>query len=412
MPLAGSSGARLPREAFRAKVVDRSAAWSSIVSTDRSVPWFSPSATNMSTPVADLTLLRDASAAGDLTKARSAWLGCLMDIKHKFIVSLTRPGSSREEFFIVGQHMPESCVLAWPVKRERVPKGYDAFYFTLLPTRMPTLLSIWSLERDFVVAWPYEWRPWHWQYFEFPLARNKLKPQVRLFQSGKPSSVLELVARHTWWGLGKAVLTEVATRYQVDIGQGANLYETVFALTKHFTGEDDSEVCEITHARLVHCDAVTEFDDELLAVDAAVEVMGQYDHQAVHEDQRVAASRKAEREAFASAYKVRRIATAPKKRARKAGAPSAPLRLPPISTTPHAGAKRLCPPSASIWRGLTRGEWWGHQKPYQRCSASWQRHGGQGALVVVLQLLWRQALEKQGKDISDCLVEGLFSPST
>lgn len=97
-----------------------------------------------------------------------------------------------------------------------------------------------------------------------------------------------------------------------------------------------------------------------------------------------------------------------KGRARASGrSQNAKARKLPCSIT-HERAKEFAPPGASIWRGLTRGEFCGHLPPYRRVSASWARFGQEGALRETLRLLWSQSLASQGLEEADCPVQGIF----
>lgn len=412
MPLASGFATRLPKEAFRGRPKDRSAEWSALVSTERSVPWWSPSATNMTAPCADLALLRHATSCRDLRLCRDAWLGCFMSVKHSFVISLKVPGTQTEAFWLAGSHLVDSSVIAWPVRRLQV-RGYDAWYFELAEATEPHFVSIWSLEPSFVQAWPYHARSWFWQFYEYPKARGSWAPQVRLFQDGAPRSVLQFAAENGFWNMGKAILGEVAKKYNIDTGAGSDLFGVVFSMAKHITQKEDDEVCRMCHKRLVHIDAASEFSDELLSVDAAVEVMDYYDHQVISDEQKAVVSRSVERKEYAQSYKARRQSVGGSKAKGKQSSAStcrrgAPSTMPPPSTIPQAEAKRYIPQTASIWRGVQRGQWCGHQPPYQRCSASWQKHGEAEAMLIVVRKLWSQALELDGKGPEACPIQGVF----
>eukprot|EP00969_Alexandrium_andersonii_P203749 9002740-Alexandrium_andersonii.AAC.1 len=147
---------------------------------------------------------------------------------------------------------------------------------------------------------------------------------------------------------------------------------------------------------------------EIAQLDAAIETFDHFDQDAVVGEKQRASRRVEDRQALASEYVAKKHALAQassgSKRAKKG--PQKRTALP--STIPQAEAKRYLPPDAHIWRGLVRGEWAGHLRPYPRCSARWADHSEDGALKVVLRMLWRQHFELNGLSEADCPIEGLF----
>ena len=83
------------------------------------------------------------------------------------------------------------------------------------------------------------------------------------------------------------------------------------------------------------------------------------------------------------------------------------LKLPPGELT-TAQLSHLRPPNSGLWRGNLQRRWNGHCPPFMRVSASWDLFGHRSAAVLVLRDIWQQRLFLEGKDVTECPVEGLF----
>lgn len=54
------------------------------------------------------------------------------------------------------------------------------------------------------------------------------------------------------------------------------------------------------------------------------------------------------------------------------------------------------------------GAWQGHLQPYCRVGRSWARYGEHEALRLVIADLWDKWLDSEGKQRSECPIEGVF----
>ena len=129
-----------------------------------------------------------------------------------------------------------------------------------------------------------------------------------------------------------------------------------------------------------------------LDVDAAVEVMDPRDRDDLKREQKTTKSSQDERVLFAHEYK----GLCKTLRAKRKGVKA--QKLP--AAIPHEHCKKYLPPGCSAWRGLARGEWWGHCPGYKRVKADWSQHGEQAAMMKVLKTMWQQHCEKNGLDAS------------
>ena len=146
----------------------------------------------------------------------------------------------------------------------------------------------------------------------------------------------------------------------------------------------------------------------LLQVDEALEVLEETDVRLVKDERSAFLAKQAEHDEFALSYqrKAESVRGDDAKKLKK----SEPSRLRlPEHHVPQCEAKRYIPPGTAIWQGRTIICWNGHCPPYRRCSGTLAEYGNSElALRVVLKMLWRQYLKKNGKTERDCTVEGLL----
>lgn len=164
-----------------------------------------------------------------------------------------------------------------------------------------------------------------------------------------------------------------------------------------------------------------EFASALLHVDAAAEVLEQYDEEKLEEEQEAHKKRSEEQTAFRQAFKAHQREVAeradrhggrrgggggaaegggPRGGARGARGPTP--RLP--ATIEQSTAKKFLPEGGTIWRGLTRGEWCGHFAPNPRIRSKWEDFpdGESGAMRCVLRRLWMQYADRHGFEYPAC----------
>lgn len=182
------------------------------------------------------------------------------------------------------------------------------------------------------------------------------------------------------------------------------MFDCLYEMIQQELGGSASETLDILHRRLAHS-AVNDVSAAILEVDEAVELLERSDVRVLYQEQQDVRREKTSRQSFADAYRERRRTLAMKCPGRRGS--RAKSVLPKLgSQVDQKLAKSLLPPGASIWRGLTRGQWCGHLQPYARVSRPWAGDESAACLQVIREL-WDQFLEMTGQDWSACTVEGL-----
>jgi hypothetical protein len=175
-----------------------------------------------------------------------------------------------------------------------------------------------------------------------------------------------------------------------------------------------SELLDILALRF-QCSSINdELAPVLMEVDSAAEVLERADESVLHDAQKATRTERSDRVAFQAEYRERRQVLMPRPPAPKAGgkgggrggrgrgrgrADIAP-KLP--ATVEHATASAFLPPNASIWRGLTRGEWCGQYGNSRRIHDKWSQWGELGSMKSVLRRLWQQYAEHMGVSFPEC----------
>lgn len=418
-----SAGGALPNKScrlddtdFRANLGCRSRPWQSVVSTNPVAGFYSPSATNSTTPDGDLGLLRDAAAAGDVRLASKAWLGCLFDYKHEFVWEHTSADGSKM-WVLPLVHLPDSAVLAHRCEKVSVA-GCNEEFFTPLVLDAPVTIGVFELG-DHVRGCSIKARSWMWQLANLQNCAQLLTPAIRFFRSADIEPVHKLACRSGFWKLSRPVIQDIARYFSIAIPEGQSMLDLLTTMASSLLGASEEETLRIAHRRVVMLNDDTLFSEELLKVDDAIQLLDSNDHEEFCREQKAAQRTVTERDEVSAEYhrratelRVRAAKSKSKdgKRRRVGDAPGAkfPKVLPPISTIPQAHAKLFIPPGSSIWRGLGRGEWWGHFAPYSRTRAAWSRYGEAGAMHEVIKRLWRQHNQFHGHPLEECPISGVF----
>ena len=148
---------------------------------------------------------------------------------------------------------------------------------------------------------------------------------------------------------------------------------------------------------------------ELYQMDAALETFDKFDEEVVKQEITSQERHEEECGSFAEDYKEKKKQTDEKNGVRRPledpGFPKFPKFVP---TVDMETLNRYKPPGSYMWRGLVKGTSHGHLKPYKRTSEAWSRNGEVEACVKVLRTLWRQWLEMNAYEVTDCPVPGLF----
>lgn len=365
---------RLVESDFRAAPRHRTKDWQNIVSTCATAPFYSPSATNSTAPDADIRMLEAAAATGDIRVASRAWLGVLFDYRHEFAFEHRFPNGEKA-WVMPLSHMPDSAVLALKCQRTAVA-GCNHEFFPLQVLDAPVLLGVFDIG-DNVVGCRVKARSWLWQLAHIPNCSSILTPAIRFFKEGPIEPVHKLACRAAFWSLSRPVIIDIAKYLGVGLPDGSGLLDVLTTMAVSVLGVSQEEALYIVHQRVVPLTDATAFSDALMQVDEAAQLLDSNDLEEFSREQAAAKRSVSERESVSSDYRKRaakvresreRAAAEkgqPAKRQKKGASRSGPTRMPPASTIPQSDAKVYIPPGASIWRGLTRGEWWGHFPPIQ-----------------------------------------------
>ena len=100
-------------DAFRPSVEGRTLPFADVVSYTQGTSWWSPSAQTSIANVADLMFFRRCER--NLSLVSQAWLGQLVDCKHRFIFQVAPFADDGQWYFGQG-YVDHSAVVAWPCK--------------------------------------------------------------------------------------------------------------------------------------------------------------------------------------------------------------------------------------------------------------------------------------------------------
>ena len=210
--------ARLQPAAWQGLEEQLSLPFQTIATASPVASYYSTVAQNMCTRDADLQMLRDAVALPSTFKnVRAAWLGELVDAKHMFCFEMLSPSSGVRAWYMAGSHFPDSSVLDLEVLRHAVPGHAGEYWFELVPIDGCKLVSIFNLAEDNITCCSVRWCYWLSQYMQFPRARGKLPPAIRLLQVGKVEPVRKLAARCGFWSMCRTFVLKFAKYLQIGV---------------------------------------------------------------------------------------------------------------------------------------------------------------------------------------------------
>lgn len=285
--------------------------------------------------------------------------------------------------------------------------GFKGFYHSKL-LKKPMFASVWCLEG--VQACTFQWRSHLWQARHLPDGQRRSPMLLPVVELG-PAPLLEIATSKAWWSMTRTQVARFAKLAGIQVDESASLLDMVVSACKTVLGADDEGALDVAAQRLAVNDIKAQWSAEIMQIDEASAVLERSDADLVAEEQRQAQSTEKDDAMFLQEFRQRRFdvrALAKAGSRAKAKAKAAPRQRMP-SSIPHAEAKGFAPPGASVWRGLTRGQWCGHLPPRRRVSASWFRSGGERqALDEVLKRLWLQFLDLRGLSKEDCPWIGLL----
>lgn len=398
----------LSRTAFSASPSESSLRFREIVQGGTDPEWYSPSADRHSTSHADLEVAAEACAGPVFQDevVANTWMGAVIHWTHMLAV---RKVGSRQWLLGLG-NCAGSAAFFWPVSLKSCPGDGGADYFVPEFGVRPVLMCITSF--DSWEATKFRPRSPSWQHRELPQSAPLLRIQgLRLMKSGPVKPLLEVAAAAAFWNLGKAWLVQLMGSLGMPVPPGSSLLDILWAVVAHVTKGGDDEVSAFVEQRLVLLHRDLEASDVAYAqVEELSDVLERRDEKALEEKAKALTSDQADLEDVREKFK-ERVRQLPGHKSRKIvdSRGKAYRRSFPQGTIAHATAKLMCPPGGFLWRALTDGRWCGRLPPYSEFSRSWAKYSEQLALKLVLQEMWRQYLSRNGRELSDCPIEGMFS---
>jgi hypothetical protein len=243
------------------------------------------------------------------------------------------------------------------------------------------------------------------------------KPAARAFKLGDFKPIDQLLAENAFFSFPKSFVVDLCGYWVIDVPTGLDYFDTLAFVCKFILKRDDQFILNILHEKMATMPGSNDLmAEELLQIDAAIQVLDQCDHDVFLAEQKKVEGDKEERREFAKRYRERISALTAGlplpvilRPARRGGAPGGeyPPAIP--STIPHAEAALYIPPGSTIWRALLRSKWEAHVKPYPRFGEHWSIEGEHEALLRILRRMWAFYLEGIGRDLTDCPITGLFA---
>lgn len=237
---------------------------------------------------------------------------------------------------------------------------------------------------------------------------------VRFYRVGEPQYLLLVAAGAGFWNLPLHFMQSVARLRSEALSEGLTPVEATFELSKRILQCSDQEAAACMEKRVVElCRSVEAHDGNFGECEELDEVLEKHDEKAAtkqieeygNAQQALSSARVALSPKVASLQK--RGGASAKKQALHSGGRTYPRAVPP-GTIDHGTGKALAPPGAYVWRALSDGRWCGKLSPYPEISRSWARYSERGALIEMLQELWRQFLAPKGLSEADCPIDGIF----
>lgn len=404
----------LPSDAWRAGPSRESLPFAEVQSPQQVAAWHSPSAQNWMVPVGDLALLRHCEATGDYGQVRSAWVGSLFEATHRLIIEMP------PACYLALGHLSGSCVIALPCVLQPLSEVNLKVVKVVEEVARPVLLPITDL--DTIQAYSYRFVSYMSLWTMAPsFSRATLKPAIYMQLVHGPTHPLDIACRCACWAMSRTEIARFVALRKVEIPSGASLFDTMYIATQKILGLSDADVLAIVGLRIVAERNSMHFGEELLEMDAAIEVIDCKDREEVQQERKSAGNKKPEFETLSKAFKEKRqevqAAAKPAKRPTttalksdaRGGASSSSSRPAVIpKTITHAEAIQYLPPGCAVWRSNTRNEWWGHCKPFKRVVVPWMLGEESSAMFLVLRKLWVQHLELTGQGPESCPYQGLL----
>jgi hypothetical protein len=338
-----------------------------------------------------------------------------MHYMHGFVYKHVCPNKT-VEWLLPLSHFKDSAVATLrctPVQA----KHSDHTYFDFKFNTEPSLVGVFEISKH-TIGIKVRWRSWAWQWHTVHSMRG-LAPAVRLFAAGPETPVPCIAASEACWDLSQSVIAQFCEYWKIPLPPGGDLMETIATVAKHWLEPlADDDLLMILRKRVTGLKRKSKFADSLLHMDESVQLLDHHDHEALTEQQRQACRDKEDlvivAEHYASLAKV--VAAGAKGRGRGKGkAPPGgghahvyPKHLREQGVLTQAWAKPFVPSGGSLWKGVARGEWWGHFPPEERVHHKWADSSEYSALKYTLQDLWRQHNWYHADPTDQCPIKGIF----
>lgn len=383
-----------------------------VQSTTPSCAWYSPSATNINTPYADLELLAGVEASGcGIGQVKDAAAGSIMDVQYRFVFcvqsTIGAPASDADQWYLPLTHFPDSAVMVWPMTKHRIPNSTEFYFEFDLSAPRPVFVNVLSLRT--VVGCHLTWRSWLWQYQRFPHWRPSLEVSIKGFV-GAEMPLLRLAASRCFWTMSMAQVIGLCKREGKAVEDSGSLCAVLASAVSNVLECDEAATLDALSLRLPDDECCNAFSSAVQEIDEAVEVLEQFDHETVKQEQETAATRIAAKVEFQRAYAERRKAwRLARESNKKRAAPKHAVKKGELPTEmTQAQANKFIPPGTTIWRGVVQGSWQGHCEPFARVYESWRRSSEPEAMRRVIRTLWEQHIAKHGLDRSACPWAGIL----
>ena len=402
---------QLPRDAFEAKGQSDAFLMKDIVNCKPTPEWYSPSAENLGVQHADLALIRQTLEQDKACMMPNAWLGCLANASHDFVLRLA--GQHPGPWYAGLTHLSDSACLVWPMLERGVP-GTSFTMFTAAPSQAePVMITIFDL--DLWEARAYKWRSpaWQWNMFAASSSSESMPTGVRAVADGLTMPLLRLCAEQAFFSLPKSTLDHLANHIGAEPQKAGDMFASLMSLLKHvlndFSHEQHLKIAERRLGNMSH--EMSACVEELLELDEGMQMLEPEDEQELRREMQQRDNREIVIKGFAQALQEERRKKLPSKATAQSTAKAGGykgLKELPTGTIDQKDARKLVPPGGYIWRSNTDGRWQGHFPPMPRTSYSWAVHGHRGAAVRVLQDLWGSWCTLHGFDTTDAPVAGLW----
>ena len=399
---------------FQAKPGCESIKLDGIATLKQKASYYSPVANDLGRTALDRVVLKEVDSSGDFGALKKLGMSVLCDASRPFVFR-TQPAVGKGMEWHIGLFAIGGTG-ACAQKVDLVHSPSKAKQLVVVPDEKmpPSMLCItdWA---DFV-ARPVSWKSWSWQMQEMPESKTHWPPAVRLFVTGEERPLLQLAAEQAWWGLDTQELHTVADGNKIARPADLSEFSLLFEMTKTILKKGDAEVLEILKQRLVEKQPDDEFEDALLELDEAHQVIDQNDVKEITAAQQRTRTSKTAFASFAHDYVQKKKAVrgpAPAKPKaggkKKKDAAAIPYRpLPENAKIPQSEAKTYLPPGGHIWQCRTSNAWAARVPPLKPVHRSWRKHGHEGAVFACVQEAWKQWCVLEGVDPSDCPVAGVF----